>query len=241
MTIMKKYWSKSRLKCFRECPYRYKLRYIDGVKGKTAEITNKGIILHELFDVFYKNYDKTKTLIQNIEDAQIKIKRDVDFWEEYAMHVDAFISMNKNKIELYSQDKFMPIYTEMKIEAKGWKGIIDRIDMIDDKVILLDYKTSTGYDMSKYIDELLLYAWLFQEEKSINVTHVGIFFTKNNNLVIEEISQKDILDNIEEMNFERDSYIESIKRKEFNKNPGYYCKTYCGYYGIACDGKKSKQ
>ena len=226
-------WSKTRLKCFRLCPYCYKLKYIDEVKGEDAGITIRGRLLHEAFDKFYKLYDEERSLEENMEVALNNVEGiDDEFVKKYAEHIDAFLDFNKKKIEEIGIEDFTPLYTEIELEDEKWKGIIDRIDKVGDNIIVIDYKTSKGYNLDKYYDELCLYAYLVMKKLNLKVNYVGVFFTGNNKFVLKKVTEEEVMEVVDSLNAERLSYEFAIKNGNFPKRRGWWCKAFCPYYKI---------
>lgn len=207
-------WSKSKLNTIINCPLAYKFRYIDRKQQDVVEALNKGVILHEIFDKFYiYNKDLNKTIHE--------LRINPDFVVKYNQHINNFIDFNtKLKLE--------PIHREQKYNVDNITGIIDRVDIINDKYAIIDYKTSTGDNIDDYKKELLLYAYLIQKVHKINIQIIGIFFTNNNNFITEDITQDDINNNINDINNDIENCEYIINNKTFIKTPGTHC-LWCGF------------
>lgn len=229
-------WSKSRLKTYRECSLRYKFAYIDKLKPDRIESLDKGVILHEVFDKFYDelDFDKFKAnprkefdrvITDMLKDNKIE-GFTYEFYDTYSKHIESFFSFNYSKYVNYP-DQFYPVLRESHFETAPFHGIIDRLDVVGDKVVVVDYKTSMGLDLSNYEDELLIYAWLVQQNTTYNPTHIAIFFTGNNNFVIEKIPV-DFHSIIHELAEEAKMYELQIKEGKFEPTKDYWC-TWCGY------------
>lgn len=220
-------WSKSRLKTFRNCSLLYKYIYIDNLKPEVKEVTNKGIILHEFFDRFYQNW--TGDITETIKKTKEQMNLDDDWCVKYSLHFQSFIDFNKKKLIKYP-DEFMPLFTEKKYKNE-WTGAVDRVEKVGDKIIVIDYKTTEGYSIDNYIDELCLYAKLVEENENIKPTHVGIFFTQNNNLIIKKLDTGEVEEMFQGLETEKKLYEAQIEKNVFTANKGYWC-SWCGYKKI---------
>ena len=230
-------WSKSKLKSFRQCPFGWKLHYVDHREpSDLVEITDKGIKLHAAFAKFYEYYDDKNKDFSIILDKALEDEQcDKNFKEKYDKHIKSFLHFNSSKLQTYGDDYFKPTNIEVKVQAGNWCGFIDVIHKIsDNEIIVVDYKTKRGNDISDYYDELLLYSWMWQKQSGQTVTHIGVFFTENNNFVVFPITQKQIEDNLKELEQERIVYLKSIELKKFPKQKGYYC-NFCSYRSL-CKG-----
>lgn len=176
-------------------------------------------------------------MIYNIKNTIKNCNITNDFLNKYYVHFQNFLDFNYEKYVNYKIN-FMPINTEEKIEYLDWVGVVDRIDKINDKIIIIDYKTTKGFTIEEYEDELLLYAWLVKHQKNITPSYIAIYFTENNNFIYKAITNKDIEENINILNEEKKLYEKAIAENKFPKQPGYYCKLYCPFYKVYCDANQ---
>jgi len=215
-------WSKSKLKTFRGCSQKYKMAYIDKIPQEKVESLNKGIILHDFYNHFY-DYFPENNINNSILHTVKQLNITESFQNQYEKYVLSFIDFNNKHKEFNN-----PLLREKKYNIGGWAGIIDRVDRYKDGYILIDYKTSNGSSLTEYLDELLLYAYMVKEEEELNIIAVAIFYTENNNFVIKEITNKEIDNNLEVMNMEKEEYDKRIIDNEFEYTPSFECR-WCGY------------
>jgi len=147
-------WSKSRFKLFSNCPRAYKYNYIEKVPRTVPESLTKGVLLHDLFDKFYD--------YRNINLAIKQLEIDNEFIIKYGEHINNFMDFNKRM-------KLIPVIKEEKYYIEEFVGVVDRVDLINNEYVIIDYKTSNGSSVETYMDELLLYAWMIQKAKNIEV------------------------------------------------------------------------
>jgi hypothetical protein len=173
---MSKHISYSALKMWNDCPFKYKLVYVDGVgKFSGSEYTAFGTALHEACE---------KKLLNNSED-EVKIFSDV-FEEEIKKLVAEKTPDEKLLTEMRDQGKVLAklvlpavqqqfgnftvlaaeedIYEKMaQIPNWNFKGFIDLIIKTEDgKIHILDWKSCAwGWDMKKKSDPITTYQLTF--------------------------------------------------------------------------------
>jgi putative RecB family exonuclease len=99
-------YSHSRLSCFEQCPYRYKLNYIDKVETEIEESVEAflGLRVHEALEKLYRDlqYQKKNSLDdilaflndeweKNWDDSIVIVKKDYN-QENYKKMADKFIA-----------------------------------------------------------------------------------------------------------------------------------------------------
>jgi putative RecB family exonuclease len=173
---MSKHISYSALKMWNDCPYKYKLVYVDNVgKFSGSEYTAFGTALHEACE---------KKLLNNSED-EVKIFSDV-FEEEIKKLIAEKTPDEKLLSEMREQGKVLAklvlpavqekfgnftvlaaeedIYENMsKVSNWNFKGFIDLVIKTDDgKIHILDWKSCAwGWDMKKKSDPITTYQLTF--------------------------------------------------------------------------------
>jgi len=215
--------SQSGMSIFRDCPYAYKIRYIDGKKPIffAPQILDIGKFVHDAIDRYYKNYFLTEGTANDVLSHSYGYLR--DNWDLSLQPED----LKKGFECLYNHAKWeetninngigtKPL-SEVEINGEGFFGIIDYVDIPNKKVI--DWKTgrkpylSQNYRMQAYVYKVL-YESKFNEE----LTHFDFFFLFPNEWrtvkydsekqikVGEEVEQikTDILNAIQDENFPKE-------------------------------------
>ncbi|MDD7761808.1 MAG: PD-(D/E)XK nuclease family protein [Firmicutes bacterium] len=142
----------SRINCYQECPYRYFIMYFLGIKEPVDENSNYMLIgsyCHELLAYYYqfngnKGYDEYR--LKNAIDRTNNEKYDklFDYQKKICIElVRYFLQFDENLPGIVDT-------VEHSFSSKYFKdefgrdilinGIYDRIDIVDDKYILYDYK-----------------------------------------------------------------------------------------------------
>lgn len=220
-------WSYSRAELLKQCPYKFKLRYIDKLETIPNQDFNNplylGNCLHKSIETnfeiakkeFYKNYYITNDLIEN---ELIKI--------EYLINK---LNLPNGKHEILIEDHF-------------YKGYIDFIDSDNN---LYDFKYSNNID--NYLDsgQLHVYKYFYEKitGKKINKLYY-LFFPKTfirqkQSETIEEFRNR-LKDTLKELEIKKveipynpkkvEEFIKITKNipKDFSKNPNKFC-DFCEY------------
>ena len=224
------YTSATQITTFFTCPYKHFLRY--GIKLKedlpyALKRIDIGNILHRVCELFVTMLKNSKNTEFNLENAKTivmnKIKQEFSDILDYEDNRFVVPSLKNEAIKLMDQlynfsnsSNFKTLYTEYnfkpyKIENNyknvSLKGGIDRIDVLGDKFVIIDYKT--GDSKLELNDvyfglkmQLILYALAYSKESNKQVVGFGYFpikdsFTKldasgNSGYKIQGIFDKDI-------------------------------------------------
>jgi putative RecB family exonuclease len=243
-------YSHSKVTCFENCPYQYKLRYIDKATPDTPETIElfMGKRVHETLEKLYKD-KKFKKLVSKA--TLLKFYNDT--WEkEYSpdikvvkegLTVENYRKMGKKFIEDY-YDKYKPfdqltilgLETEDRMTLKDGSQWHVRIDKFacDDKgnYYVCDYKTNSRMKDQEEADEdrqLAMYSiWVkdkFKDCKSVKLVWHMLAFNKE---VISERTEEQL----KKLQNEVIAVIKKIESaKDFPTNVTALC-DYCGFKNI---------
>ena len=154
-------YSHSRLGTYENCPFQYKLRYVDKVKpilGNTIE-SFMGSMVHDALEWLYKlardsNIVSKEALINKYDELWIEKWKDDIRIVKKELTADNFKETGKNCLEMY-YDRYHPFDQAITIgleermiiklpEDKKMQGYLDRLDKIaDGHFSVHDYKTSS--------------------------------------------------------------------------------------------------
>tara|TARA_Y100000814_G_scaffold108980_1_gene77023 strand:+ start:1159 stop:1968 length:810 start_codon:yes stop_codon:yes gene_type:complete len=185
--MKKKYYSYSQLSTFKNCPQKYKIQYIDKVKNNDESIESfLGKRIHESLEWLYQKSKKDSFI-----SFDRLSKKFVDIWNNswHSNIYEAYNPYKKNKAIL-NKEQYMKIalnnlslfyskffnhnnnhkYTEhnfdIDINGKNFKGVIDRIDVFESYIDIIDYKTGKTKKKLTVMDKIQLYIYqLFVKEK----------------------------------------------------------------------------
>ena len=223
--------SVSKASLFDDCPYKYKLNYIDKIKPVvTPAALIKGSAIHDIFEHAYDN-------VETIEDLKNNIRNHQDYFL-YEDQLENFITYNEMMLEKTGQ--FKPWHAELRLTDKDWNviGIIDRIDKIDGKIFVTDYKTGKSHPISDYKIQLGTYQKLLKDQMDIDVDIFSVYFSKDNKILFE--SAKNNWQAQAEIFFNSIRNKITLKMEEANPvwpKTGKWCR-WCSFYPRHCKGKE---
>ncbi len=231
--------SSTLLKTYLECKRKYYFKYIKKIKEFKIPSNNLddreiGIKLHSYLKRLYEKKDfyqdensiltKLSSFVHNETKNSIEMKLQLDIWLEILK------KFAKNETERF-EEGYRVLHKEIKLKSnfEGFDifGIIDRIDIKDDKLSLIDYKTgtiqlSTIKNLEKTTDFQMEFYYLLAN-KLKSVEEAGFYDLKNGNIKKETFLKEKI--EILKQN------LQLLKQKEQNFTKCEDIKTcqYCPY------------
>jgi putative RecB family exonuclease len=226
MSIIKdKRWlSKSQINTYIQCPYKWKLQYIDGKKSKPSSAMIRGINIHSNIEKFY-----SYTTIKNNQIIPSKSLGDVgNFLKFEQRRIKNCFDKNGNVDLKY----YKPVNQELKVSNEDIKlrGFIDAIyiNPEDNKAIIIDWKTGKyrPNNFSDYRFELSVYTELYRLQTGITPGYWGIYFVDADKLFFEKVKSISIKAMYNKVEKVRDG----IESKDYKCNPGILCR-WCSFNG----------
>lgn len=169
--------SKSLISSYLSCPYKVYLNKIAGAKSVSSPAMEMGTNLHAVFQNFY-GAKKECMSIENV----LKITEKLNSVE--VEHFENFLNFNKRKKETVKEEDFLPIALEKEIVVHysskfNLKGFIDRVDSVDNKIFVTDYKTGKWIGTpDDYKTEMEFYAELLLRDTGVETNRANIYFSK---------------------------------------------------------------
>lgn len=206
--------SKSKLKCYIQCPKRYYFQYILKLKTKPSKALKRGMFIHEQCERFI-----THDLWKKFETEKFDFLERVKNSPGIDQALKNFVFMEHRRWEK-SPKNYLPLHTEMRIFGKRFNGIIDRIDL-DEKSepVLVEIKTGKSYD--DHISELYFYRNLVSEETDLGLVNKGKILLLDQNhvehILFNNQKHKDLMWAVEK-------FIADIEDEIYVKKPSYLCK-----------------
>ena len=169
------FYSQSKMGLYRECPLKYKFRYILKIPEKPKYFFTFGTILHSVMEYLYSTPQ-----FPPHEDALkfFKQKWSAQTWQEKGYgslekEQEGFLEGQEIIKKYYVKhlaENLHPLSTEMKVYADidglTVMGIVDRIDYLGDgKLAILDYKT--GKTLKREPDQLMFYQKLLENSPKL--------------------------------------------------------------------------
>ena len=159
-------YSHSRVECHNNCPYQYKLRYVDYIKTIPAPEADNALIVG---NTIHKG-------------AETDLKTAIDFYySNYPIindnHINETIKFEYLIPKIHEILANVNVYKkEFKINTERFVGIVDLITKNDDGTVdVFDYKYSNSYEHYAESPQLHLYKY-FLEQIGFNVRKLGFIF-----------------------------------------------------------------
>jgi len=174
-------YSHSRLSCFEQCPYKFKLKYLDKVETEVEQSVEAflGSRVHETLEKLYRDFEFHKEI--SLDDLISFLRSEWEsHWsddivivkEEYGKNnylsmAEQYITDYYLRYEPFDQGKTISIEDRIVIDLDGsgeykLQGFIDRLVEVDDGFYEIhDYKTNSRLPLPEYIEndrQLALYA-----------------------------------------------------------------------------------
>ncbi|MCK4589939.1 MAG: PD-(D/E)XK nuclease family protein [Nanoarchaeota archaeon] len=207
--MKKRVQSPSSIILYRQCPRKYYYKYIVGLPESPSIHLVRGKIAHEVLEHFFdidtndinmQNYElKLKEIVQNDllkywqkYDQQLKSLGLVDdklkfYFQETMMMLLNWLESFFNKIKSFDSLSFKEIFKKLTplreqhflSKELNVQGFIDTIEQHDNEIHIMDYKTSSHFDMSEdYRLQLGIYALLYQYKYKRTPHKAGIYFLR---------------------------------------------------------------
>ncbi|OQA39175.1 MAG: ATP-dependent DNA helicase PcrA [Parcubacteria group bacterium ADurb.Bin316] len=258
------YISYTQIAAFSNCPYQYRFAHILQVPRRGKAQFSFGRTMHSTLQRLFELINEKRGLGQTnlfgeVEENNKKIKisldefleiykgRWVDEWYESAEQKERYKKLGREILkefyDKYSAEWPKALFLEKKFNIKieadkklyTIKGVIDRVDEVDGKIKIVDYKTGAPKEKLTFEEkeQLLIYQMAVSELFSQKVNSLAFYYLDNN-------SEVEFLGTDEELAKVKEKVIATIKeinQGEFLPKPGVLCK-YCDYFGI-CEHRAS--
>ncbi|MDG6218898.1 MAG: PD-(D/E)XK nuclease family protein [Candidatus Thermoplasmatota archaeon] len=176
-----KVYSHSRLSCFEQCPYKFKLKYLDKVETEVEQSVEAflGSRVHDALEKLYRDLefhkvnslDELLTFLRGEWEKQwsddIIIVKEEYGKTNYLSMAEQYISDYYHRYEPFDQGRTISIEDRIVIDLDGTseyklQGFIDRlVEVKDGYYEVHDYKTNSRLPLPEYIEtdrQLALYA-----------------------------------------------------------------------------------
>jgi len=243
MDLTKKIWSYSSLKLFEQCPYAFKLRYIDEEDDKQNAFAQHGKFVHSLYEMWAKGEISSYELVDIFE-------QDYDLWvtERFPFFTMYKAFFEKTRTGLAEFDGFsgeiIGVEEEMHTEIGGYKfiGYADLILKDENGIVILDHKSHGKWKNKKeradYMRQLYLYAkCAYEMYGEYPYKLVFNMFRNPENPLDEELFK------IDDYNAAIDWFAKTVDNilavSEWDCKPdSWYCANLCGFTDCVYNGRE---
>ena len=184
---MKLRLSQSKIGLYYHCPYAFYLNAIEKRETVPTPPMILGSEIHKIFEDFYQQSDflsKEKT-IEIINSFKAKKP-------EHVIYIENFKAFNLKKLNAIScMEEFKPFLLEKKYFVNlnnkvDLSGVIDRVDIVNKKTMIIDYKTGNVNPFSRLKDQLSTYDFLYKKTTDRDVDFWAVYYPKADIFYSEE-------------------------------------------------------
>ena len=250
-------WSFSRLNSFYNCPYEWKLRYIDCNKSENGFFGEYGSLIHKILE----KYEKGELSLFELNDYyEEHFSENVPHDAPPNKYVDIKQSYYEKGLDYFNNidldlDKYevLGVETELRFQIAG-KDFVGYIDLLlkekeTGKIIILDHKSasiktlkngkvskSDQEHVREFIRQLCLYAIPIIEEYG-HVDELWWNLFKDRNWLKMPFKKEDYDEAIQ---WAKDTLALIENEREWlpNNSSSYYCSYLCGQRNHACEYKQ---
>lgn len=214
--------SYSKIKTYLECPYKYKLRYIERIPERPKSYFKFASLIHKvLHDYhFYHRRGNLNELLLCYERTW-REKKNASYEEGRKILINYYYKMRDRD----------PYYLEKRFTVRVGKNIlvgkIDRIDKIKNEIQIIDYKLNKNIFTAKEVRnslQLNFYTLIFFYLTGIIPSKVGFYFLRYGKLIFTKKNKKDI----EKTRDLTDYVVRKIIMEEFQPKESRTCQ-WCDY------------
>jgi phage nucleotide-binding protein len=236
-------YSHSRIECFENCKFQYKLRYIDGIKTIPSTDSNNSLILGlALHKGIEENVQAGISLYYNsfpvIDDEHIN---EVIKFEYLIPKIKEILPIGANELPLTDSD---------------FIGFIDYVSLVDNEIFdLWDFKYSNNIKNYLESEQLHLYKYFFEKQSNKKVRNLNYMFIPKINIkpkkgedlrcfrnrIVEELEKSEI--KVVTVEYDPQKVIEFYSKikaiqdnKDYPKEQSYLC-NYCEYQDYCTKGE----
>lgn len=241
-------FSFSRLKTFHQCPFRYRLRYLKGLKEAFRSIESfLGNTVHDVLEWMYGERGDGRSVglaevLEHFEKAwredwpeDVAIIRTADGPDTYFRRGREMLE--KFHAEVFSKDQSETLALEQRFskvlsERVSFTGFADRVGRTAQGVLfIVDYKTSKNMGDSTDFSEGLqapLYAACALENHDDDVALAGYHYLRHGKSNWRDVDRKEGQELLERF---KNMAEEALDATEFPAKPGILC-AWCGFNHI---------
>ena len=251
--IKSNHYSYSKINTFFNCPQRYKIIYIDKIKNNSESIEAfMGKIVHSVLEWIFKeniNFQLFDTLVErykldwnnswhkDIFIAKINLKK--EFY--YKLGIECLRNFYKN---YHFSNNIKEFKTEFLVETQFsdyvLKGVIDRLDIYEDRIYINDYKTGKAISKKEHHNNLQLFIYFLAIQSQYPNKKIILnwyYLRKKKNQIISLSYSKDDIERLMLILKDKIKKIELlVENNKFQAKESLLC-NWC-YYWKECSEKK---
>lgn len=237
-------YSYSSTSTFDNCPYSFKLTYIDALPRKNNFFAEYGLLVHSALEQYFSGNLESFELSQYYLDNYNKFIKspcpfngEINYRNQGLEFFDNF-SMDRENFEILA--------TETKIDFKLGDFILTArpdlvvIDKNTGKTVLYDFKTSNPYRLDKrtgkvttdikkiedYLTQMYIYTYAFHKEKGLLFDEISLLFPRANRThTVQWLKEKE--DEAVNWLIDKMTQIKSASHFPYNNTNPFFCNSLC--------------
>jgi DNA helicase-2/ATP-dependent DNA helicase PcrA len=250
LVTLPSYFSYTQIAAFEKCPLQYKFAHILSIPRAGSPVLSFGKTMHATFQKFIEEVNEfgiEKITLKRL--LEIYQNEWIDEWYENKESKEKRFESGKKSLTAFFNDfkeknpktliidgkPALELAFVLKINGYPIKGQIDRIDVSDKEIEIIDYKTGKAKDKLDKEDkkQLLIYQIAAQEVLKIHpnkLTYYYVDHAKKMSFVPKPEDLDEFKENIEQK-------IEEMQNSDFSPTPSVLWCKYCDFKDI-CEFKK---
>ncbi|MBN1161983.1 MAG: PD-(D/E)XK nuclease family protein [Dehalococcoidales bacterium] len=231
----------TQISLYQQCPWCYKLQYIDGLKAKAKWYFSFGTSMHSAVERFFRvrmpPAPSLEELLQFYEQGWLS--QGYESPEDEARYKEYGKEILKRFWEIHAPDFRLPIALErsfyIDIEGIKLRGFIDRVDKLDSGGLsIIDYKTSQELFTTDYLEndlQLTIYQMAAEQTWNLPVEKLTLYHLRSNTACTCLPRGKERIDQARQLVLD---VAENINRGNFPATEHEFCPCdfpeHCPYY-----------
>ena len=234
MSLTNKEWSFSSLKTFEQCPYSFKLHYIDGEQERGNAFAESGSFVHSLLEKAYKGELYEFELADEFEAHYTEaVKERFPFFNMAKSYYETSLEYLRT-FEIDDAYEVVGVEKQIKCVIGGYKfvGYIDLLlrDKADGGLVICDHKSKSAFkkgEKEQYLKQLYLYSYAIHEEYGEYPKELWFNLYRAQKIVKTEFKEGDYCATLDWFKAAVDTIL---KEQEWECKPeSWYCSQLCGY------------
>ncbi len=234
-------FSYTELNDFETCPLKYKYVHYLKLPLPGSYHASFGITIHKTFEEFLKLYKNNQELKQTDLFGQkpsdnplpdfkfleaLYAKNWVDDWYPKKDEKEKYRAMGKKMLTTFYDNlkstapktKYIEQFFQIKIKDYTFKGKIDRADVSDGGIEIIDYKTGKTPKSKRDIDQLYIYQWAAQEFLREKVLGMKYWYLQDNSFIPQDLGSPEDITKLKEGLLEiMEQIIDATKYDKFKE------------------------
>lgn len=233
--------SPSKVTAFTDCPLAFKFSVIDHISPPATYVTLKGIMVHEVLQIFYGQSNTSGRSSRNLFDifgevydrykvSNELIKLNLSQSELQTLATEAKLLLD-NYLNMEDPEMVNAVGVELQLETTiediHLRGIIDRLDLVgEDDFIVVDYKTGKSPSVeleSARLTGVNFYGLLCFSVLNFIPKQVKLLYLADGVTITSAVDEDKIRKYLKRTKAVWSAIERACERDDFRPNPSYKC------------------